>query len=47
MTDTTQLTNDEIREFNLWLYDNPRYQTLGWREQVALFLYEKYRREVA
>ncbi|MEK5414334.1 hypothetical protein MKX34_24115 [Paenibacillus sp. FSL R5-0636] len=33
----TQLTNEEIREINLWLYDNPRYQALSWRDAVAVF----------
>jgi tRNA C32,U32 (ribose-2'-O)-methylase TrmJ len=47
MSEMTRLTNEEIREFNLWLYDNPSYQALSWSEQVALFLYEKYRKEAA
>jgi hypothetical protein len=33
-----ELTNEEIREFYLWLYDNPQHQALTWREQVAAFL---------
>jgi len=32
-----QLTNEEIRELNLWLYDNPRYQALSWRDTVAVW----------
>lgn len=45
--ETTPLTNEEISELNLWIYDNPRYQAMSWSEQVALFLYEKYRKEAA
>ncbi|MEK5395961.1 hypothetical protein [Paenibacillus sp. FSL K6-2859] len=40
----TKMTNEGIREFNLWLYDNPRYHTLSWREQVAEFYAQKYRK---
>lgn len=31
------MTNEEIREFNVWLFDNPQYQTLSWRDAVAEF----------
>lgn len=33
----TQLLSEDIREFNLWVYDNPRYQALSWCEQIAEF----------
>lgn len=42
-----QLLSEDIREFNLWLYDNQRYQTLGWSEQVAEFYAQKYRNVAA
>lgn len=37
MNDKLTLTNEEIRQFNLWLFDNPEYQRMSWREQVMFW----------
>lgn len=41
------LTNEEIRELNLWLFDHPDYQRMSWREQVTLWLALRDRKEAA
>lgn len=41
------LTNDEIYEFNLWLYDHPQYKLMSWREQVTFWRALRERKEAA
>lgn len=37
MSAEIELTPEEIREFNLWLYDHPQYKRMSWREQVTFW----------
>ncbi|MFW5434288.1 hypothetical protein [Paenibacillus apiarius] len=41
LTGEISMTAEEIRRMNLWLFDNPRYLSLTWREAA-----EKYMTEV-
>lgn len=40
LTGEISMTADEIRRMNLWLFDNPRYQSLAWRESAEKFMTE-------
>ncbi|MFL1672145.1 hypothetical protein [Paenibacillus dendritiformis] len=40
VTGEISMTAEEIRRMNLWLYDNPRYQSLSWREAAEKFMTE-------
>lgn len=41
VTGEISMTAEEIRRMNLWLFDNPRYQSLSWREAAEKFMTEE------
>lgn len=40
LTGEISMTTEEIRRMNLWLFDNPRHQSLSWREAAEKFMTE-------